>query len=340
MAFRGSEDGEVSHGIADDPWVRFSELHEAFDSGRGFLGDKVPLRFAAVTLLAQPGSAADIVARVRAEDDAIAAALSWFSGIGSSIRLLIASLLVKNGDSANSFLAESQRVHGLFRDAGIRRGHVYETLAVLVLRQRLNGAAITEAHVSRFKAIYNEMKRYHWFLTGPDDFPACAILVTQPGEPEQIGAKIEDVYQALHKEAHLWRGEALQTASNILYLSALGADEIAARFTSLVQAFRARGIKIGQQDYDEVAVLCFLSSPVDKIVDSVAQTSDRVHATLSGVGKRMAFSVGTSIAFVRLVAGHDELGPLADAKVLLDMQAVIAARQAAAAAGAAGLAST
>ncbi len=334
MPFRTPEDKSASQGIAGDPWDRFVAIHDAFDADRGFFGDRVPLRFATVTLLAIDEPATDLVARVRAEDEALSSSLGWFSNIGASIRIMIAALLVKSGDSAGAFLAEVERTTQLFRAAKVRRGSIYETIAVLVMRQRLNGAPITEAHVERFKAIYEEMKRHHWFLTGPDDFPACAILTTQPGEPREIGDGIEAIYRALHKDTDAWRGEALQTASNVLYLSGLAPAEIADRFSRITEGFRSAGVRIGQAEYDEVAVLSFLARPVEGIVQSVVEGRDRVRGELRGVGKSMAFSLGSSIAFVRLVAGHTSLGPLADAKMLLDMQSIIAARQAASAAAA------
>ncbi|MEM6990138.1 MAG: DUF4003 family protein [Myxococcota bacterium] len=334
MPFREPEDKRASQGIEQDPFDRFAELYAAFDADRGMLGDRMPLRYAAVTMLASPHPAAELAATVRAQDKQLADNLGWFSNIGGSIRIMIAALLVKSGDSAPAFLAEAQRVQTLFRAAKIRRGSIYEVIAILVMRIR-SGAPIRDEDVDRFKAIYEELKRYHWFLTGPDDFPACAILVGQPGTPEVIGAKIEAIYRALHKHSDLWRGESLQTAANILYLSGLEPMEIAERFRKITEAFRAAGVRIGQAEYDEVAILCFLARPVEGIVKSVVDGRDRMRANLKGVTKSMAFSLGTSIAFVRLVAGHENLGPLADAKVLIDMQAIIAARQAAMAAAAA-----
>ena len=335
MAFRRSEDEPAAQGLQRDPWPRFVALHDAFDQDRGMWGDRAPLRFAAVTMLAMPGTAEDVAARVRAEDKAIADELGWLSDIGSSIRLLIAGLLVKQGDTAHGFLEEVERVSTMFRKAKVRRARIYETIAILVMRQRTGNQPLTMEHVERFKAIYDELKRYHWFLTGADDFPACAILVGQPGEPEVIGRQIEDVYQALRTRAKLWRGDPLQTAANVLYLSGLEADEIADRFARLAAGFKAAGVRVGQAEYDELAVLCFLARPLEAIVDSVVGMRDRIRKDLEGVDKSMAFSLGTSIAFVQLVAGHADLGPLADAKMLLDMQAILAARQAAMAAAAA-----
>ncbi len=315
-----------------DPLARFVELHDALDAGRGWLGDRIPLRYAAVTLLTTKGEPEALAASVRSCHEQLGKRLGVFTGVGSSVRMLLAAQLTKYGDTPDAFMAELGRVRELFRDIGVRRGGVYEILGVLVLRRVLLGQPATPAHAERFKAIYTQLKRHHWFLTGPDDYPACAMLLGQAGTPEAIGDGVEAVYQALRRDADLWRGEPLQTAANVLYLSHLQPAEVARRFADLVAGFRAAGYRVGQADYDEVAVLCFLALPTDKIVTTVMGYLQQMRAALSWVGKRMGLSLAASLAFVRLLGADARLGAVADAKVLLDMQAIVAARQAAAAA--------
>lgn len=311
------------------------EIHDGLEAGRGVFGDRVPLRFAAVTLLTTPGEATALVRRLRDHDAALGARLGWFSQVGPSMRLLIAAILVKYDDDAEAFLDEAERARQMLRAVSMRRGGPYEFLAALVLRRVRGGVPIEPADVERFQAIYEQMKRYHWWLTGPDDFPACAMLVGRPETPETIGESVEAMYRALHREADLVRGDPLQTAANVLYLSGLQPLEAARRFRLLLDAFREAGHRLGQREYDEIATLCFLAQPIERIVSSVLDYRDRLRESLSWLSKPMAFGLGAGLAFVRLL-GHDaQLGPLADAKVLLDMQTIIASRQAAAAGAAA-----
>ena len=317
-----------------DPLERFVALHDALDAGRGWFGDRVPLRYAAVTLLTTDGEPEPLAASVRQMHEALAGRLGFWSGVAPPVRMLLASQLVKHGDSAEAFIAELDRIREQFRAAGVRRGGVYEVLGVLVLRRVLRGQPVESEHVARFKAIYSELKRHHWFLTGPDDYPACAMLVGQPGEPRVIGDEIEAVYQALRTDAALWSGEALQTAANVLYLTHMAPTEVAGRFAELAAGFKAAGYRVRQPDYDEIAVLCFLATPADKIIATVMGYLHQMRDRLSWVSKRMGLSLAASLAFVRLVDGDPRLGAVADAKLLLDMQAIVAARQAAAAAAA------
>lgn len=324
MAFR---DAPGAPAAADDPLARFRALYAALDAPSGLLTDRVPLRLSAITLVPVPGDPAALAARFFAADAALEERLGWRTSTAPAVRRVIAAQLVKHDDDPAQFLAEVERVRGLFRAAELRNGGVYETLAVLVLRRVLAGAAIAPAHIERFAAIYAELKRHHWWLTGPDDFPACAMLVARPGAPAEIGDGIEAIYQSLHRSAGLWRGDPLQSAASVLYLSRLEPAECADRFAALVAAFRAAGATIGQAEYHELALLCFFALPVERIVGDVLGLRDELIAGRWFVS-RANFGLATNLAFVRLASRDGALGPIADAKLILDMQAIVNAREA------------
>ncbi|HGG56567.1 MAG TPA: DUF4003 family protein [Nannocystis exedens] len=335
VPFRSDDLETAHHLLPADPLVRFTALHRALEQGLRWWQDGVPLRLAAITMVTSRGEPEELATAIRSVDKEMEAQLPWYSSISASVRLILAAQIVKYDDSADAFLAEVSRMTKLFREVNMRRNEVHEALAVLVLRRVLQGQPAGLKEVQRMRAIYEEMKRYHWFLTGPEDIPACAMLVGRPGTPEQIGAGIEAIYQALNRDVGLWQGDPLQTASNVLYLSGLEAAEVAERFTLLMTAFRDAGARIGQREYDELAILCFLAQPIERIVESVLGFRDRLQAALKWTSKASAFNLAASLAFVRLVGTDVELGALADAKLLLDMQAIVAARQAAAAGAAA-----
>lgn len=331
MPFRSDDPATVPY-TPEDPLARFIELHTALDSERKWLHDRVPLRLAAVCLITTPGPADSLAAATRRRDADLRARFGWLTGVTAPISLLFAAQMVKYGDNPEAFVDEVERVRGMFRAVDLRRGGVYEALAVLVLRQFLGGKPIELPHVERLRDIYEAMKRHHWFLTGPEDFPACAMLVGRDEDAATIGAGTDAIYRALHDRAHLWRGDPLQTAANVLYLSGVEPATIADRFALLLAGFREAGVRIGQEQYDELAILCFLAWPVERIVASVLGFREQLLAALPWVGKPTALSLASSLAFVRVSGSDGALGPLADAKLLLDMQAIVAARAAAAAA--------
>ncbi len=330
MPFRSDEPAPVGVYVPEDPLARFSEIHDALDIERKWMGDKVPLRLAAVCLITTPGDPVVLAAATRRRDADLRSGLGWLSGVTSAVRMLIAAQMVKHGDDPVTFIDEVERVRALMRAAKVRRDAIYETLAVLVLRRVLGGQRIEASHIERFHAIYEAMKRHHWFLTGPEDFPACAMLMARDEDPQKLGDGTHAIYKALHESADLSRGDALQTAANVLYLSGVEPVAIADRFARLMAGFRAGNVKIGQEQYDELAILCFLAWPVERIVESVLEFRSKLLATQSWIGKDGALNLAASLAFVRIAGQDSGLGPLADAKLLLDMQAIVAARQAAA----------
>lgn len=327
MAYRSSDE-QPGIAVPADPLARFEELLTALDAGRGWMQDKAAVRLAAITLIVTPGAAVRLAANTRTAGAVLGERLGYFSGVDESVRLVIAAQLIKSGDHVDAFVDDMERVRALFREHGLRRGGVYEVLAILVMRRLLG--PIEPAHVERFRAIYEAMKAHHWWLTGPEDFPACAMLLARPEDPSTIGAGADAIFRALHERAGLWRGDPLQTAANILYLAGLDPAEIAGRFVALVDGFRAADAAIGPGEYDEIAVLSFLAQPVDRIVATVTDLRDGLRTRLRWLGKHDALSLGAGLAFVRLVGSEGALGALADTKLLLDMQAIVTARQAAA----------
>jgi hypothetical protein len=330
MPFRGHDSGTAPERI--DPLARFLQLHRELDTGRGMLGDRVPLRLAAVGLITAEGDVPSLVARVRSCDAELATHFGWLSGVDQSVRLVLAAALVRANESAPEFVTALEHGRALLRSAKVRRGGVHEVLAMLVLRRVVGGGPIEPAHIERFQAIFAEMKRHHWFLTGPDDFTACAMLVGRRGTPAEIGEHCEAIYRRLADAPQTWAGDPLQNAANVLGLVELAPDEAAQRFLDVATALRAAGIRVRKAEYDEVAVLSFVPRAADKVARTVADFRQQIVAELAWTERELATSLAASLTFVRLLSDDDTIAALGDAKLLLDMQSVVAARQASGAA--------
>jgi len=173
------------------------------------------------------------------------------------------------------------------------------------------------------------MKKYHWWLTGPDDFPACAMLVNQTGSVEEIGQAIESVYKDLHKQKFS-RGDPLQTAANILYLAKRPSIDIAHQFRQLADGFKNSGVSIWQSDYDELAILTFLKHEATHIVRRTLEIREELKKIRPKLDRGMSFNLAASIAFIDLMRYDENLKIISDAKALMDMQAIINAQNAAA----------
>jgi hypothetical protein len=97
----------------------------------------------------------------------------------------------------------------------------------------------------------------------------------------------------------------------------------------VASALRAAGVKIGQAEYDHVAVQTFVPRSAEAIAADVAELRSRVADALSWGESSTATSVAANLAFVRLVADERDgrVGALAYAKLLLDMQSIVAMRR-------------
>lgn len=325
--------------LPSDPLARFVDLYETLNADRGWWQDASCLRFAAMAAVTCPGTPTRVADAIRDVAAEISDREGWFGNLRSPLRFIVSAILVLNEDSAHEFLAEVERVRKMFRTARLRRGGIYETMAILILRIAREKKPVTTDIVARFQAIYDEMKRHHWWLTGMDDFPACAMLASQPETPAEIGAGIEDIYQQLHA-ARFKRGDALQTAANLLYLARLDSRAIAERCRALADNFRARGARIGRDQYDELAILSFLKHRATLVVERVLAYQADIRQLKPKPDRSLAFNLASSVAFLDLVQMDEDLKEITDAKALMDMQSIINAQQAAAACAAATVACT
>ena len=319
--------------LPKDPLSRFRDIYEALNAERSWYQGASPLRFAALSAMMCTGDARKIAAEIRRVGERIKEESGWFGALNSDLRFIVAAMLILNGDTARGLLNEVKRVQEMFREASIRRGSIYETMAIFVLRMSSERKLVSMTTVNRFKSIYETMKKYHWWLTGPDDFPACAILTGRSESVELIGSTIERIYQALRSEGFS-AGDPLQSAANLLYLVESTPAEIARRYRDLAEGFKRAGVSIWQSDYDELTILSFLDHPAKLVVDRVLAHREDMAALRPKPDRSLTFNLASSIAFCDLVGIDGQLKRITDAKALIDMQAIIAAQQAAAVAAA------
>ena len=313
--------------LPKDPLRRFQEVFEALNAERGWFSDVSVLRFAAIGALTCEGNPTAVAQAIRANAEQLKERSGWFGELTGELRFIVASRLLQTGDRPDDFMAEVERVRTMFRAAGMSRGGIYEIMSILILRG-MQKEPITDPVIGRMQALYEEMKKHHWWLTGVADFPACAILVGQPGSPESIGLAIEDIYQALYT-AGCRRGDPLQAAANLLFLAHEKPSVIAGRFHALIEAFRGNGQRIWQSEYDEVAILAMLNMPAADVVARTCQIAEELREWRPRPDRALAFNLASSIAFIELAQAGESAQGVTAAKALVDMQAIINAQQAA-----------
>jgi hypothetical protein len=315
--------------IPADPLARFREIYQALNARRGWLESATPLQFSALSLITTPGEPDDIAAGLYALAEDLQKRTGWFGDLRSPTRFLIAANLLRAGESAEMFCAAVADASEIFREQDLRRGSAYEAIAILMLRQQDPHGRVHARQVTRFRAIYRMMKSYHWWLTGPDDYPACALLGAREERPHEIGRRVEAFYLKL-KEMGLSAGDDLQTVSHILYFNPTADDEVLVRFQSLHDGFRAAGISMQRSDYDEIAILTFLDHDAAAVVGRVMEHREVMAALKPNPGRSLTFSLACGTAFLELAKLTPALESVAEARLLKQLEDIVQAQSAAA----------
>lgn len=313
--------------IPDSPLDRFTAIYQAMAKISPWWTDASRLRHGAMAAIMCDGDAREVAQRVRATSKALEKASPWHWGVSSSVQFAVSALLLQNGDTPTGFIKELKRVRKLFRQQGLHRALQYELLAVLILRIQANNKPISSEAIHRFKVIYEEMKRHHRWLTGPDDFPACAILTGQPGAPRKLGDDIEGLYQELHNHK-FDKGNALQTAANIMYLAEGSSRTVARRAANLRDELKRHKIRTSSYDYHELAVLAMLELPADRIARRVVEIREGLRRIRPKIHLGRPLALAAGIAFVDLVAPTEKAKAASNASTLIRVQAMVAAQQA------------
>ena len=312
-----------------DPLARFRAIYDDLNVRRSWHQDAMPLRYAAIALTLAEGEPYQIADRLYTAADELKARTGWFGPLRSSVRFVVAAALLRRGEHVGRFCDEVERVGQMFRDAGLRRGSIYEVLAILIL-QGEDGERIEPAQVARFAKAYASMKEHHWFLTGPDDYPACALLARRDESVAETARRVEGFYDGL-RAAGLPRGEALQLASHLLCVNPAAPQTVLARFRALHAGFRGAGIAMWQADFDELAVLTLLEHPPAVVVERVTRHREVMRGLRPKPDSLQTFSLACDTAFLSLVAEMGAAGAI-DATAVMLVQSAIAAQHAAAAA--------
>ncbi len=318
--------------VPENPLERFCALYNALLEDRPWWQGQTMFRYCALALTTLPGEPREIAAQLDALSEELSASTPWYKR--SSVGTMLAALLLRHGDGVKDFLAEIERVGAMFREHWRFSGNTYEALAIQVLRQNSNDHRVSVAQVTRLAEIWADMKQHHPWLTQKSDWPACALLSNSSATPGQISFRTEALYKGLH-ERDFQRSDALQTATHVLFFHADEPSVVCNRFEKLYAAFKASGLWMGSQDYDEIALLCFAPQPPDEVLRVVQRHREAIKGLRPAPDKQSSFSLACGTALLELARGSATAGLLGDAQTLINIHMILAAQQAAAASAAA-----
>jgi hypothetical protein len=199
---------------------------------------------------------------------------------------------------------------------------------VLILRVLAGGSPTSMPIVERMHAIYLQMKKKHWWLTGRGEVPVCALLSSLHSGPEEIADTVEGIYKRLH-DHHLIAGRDLRTASYMLALRGLPACETTDRFVAIVELLHAKSHPLFHDAYDKIALLSLLNHGPDKILQRLDHMTDMLTDLAPLQFTDVNFTIATDLAYLDLVALDDQMHPLIRSEDLHRMQVLIRLQRAA-----------
>jgi hypothetical protein len=255
----------LSHLPNTDILQRFVALQAQLADGSDWQTEPTWLRFAAQTAVLCAGEPDETAQRIRDGAETLRSIADHFGDLATPWRFVVAALLTQNGIDPVDFARELPADHELLRNAGVRHGGRYETMAIAILRHLGRGSPLEAGQAGRLKALYAGLKRHHWWLTGPDDLPACALLTCLDRTPERITEAVETNHRLLHELGHRNGGNLLHAAC-LLTLVDLPHNHAVWRFDHLAQEFSHQLAPLEREDYDAVALLCLLDQHADLVV--------------------------------------------------------------------------
>ena len=282
-----------------DVLERFTALYRALSANGDWRDQPAWLRFAAHAAILSPLEPSQTAARIRTAADRLRRDARWFSDLSSPLRFVIAALLVQDGVDPAQFGEELARDHERFRVAGVRHGGCFETLAIAIMRHLARGPIPAERIVA-LKAMYDELKRHHWWLTGPDDLPACACLAGLGYPAAATAAAIDSHYRQL-QAAGLIRGNHLLACAQLLALGDRQPEAAVARVTGLVREFARQGDSVWHEDYDAVALLSLLDQEPALIVARFEELHGGIARLVPQLFGQADFNLATDLTVLDLV---------------------------------------
>lgn len=252
------------HSVA--PMERYRAIITALEPERESWINDFWLRIAAQIAVLSPDDPIHLAKRIRLLGEALASHARWYQDLDSPQRFVIAAMLIEHHIMVYDFLAEHGRIAALLDQVGLRSSGFHHDMTVLILMISPEHVGCTILEAERLKAIYLAMKRFHWWLTGVDDLPACAALAQCHGSAIEVVTRAEACYQLLH-ESGLARGEHLQTAANLLPLTGLGPDVAVARYRALKSHLESREGTLQPSHYEVLSLLSLLDHAAETVIN-------------------------------------------------------------------------
>jgi hypothetical protein len=200
-------------------------------------------------------------------------------------------------------------------------------IAVLTLRLRSAAFPVGDTEIARIRGLLGQMRSRHWWVSLPEDLPACALLGGCRGSSHRLEAQVEKAYLALLDHGFAG-GLHLHAAAALLPLVGLSGERATDRFLGVAQAFRQYGPP--RPVYaPALALLCLLDHEPEAIAEQSRAIDAHLSSTLAGPLGHTGLLVTAGLAFLDL-APYQRDGTLARApearrRLIRDFQSALIA---------------
>lgn len=305
---------------------------EVFDSLRKTKGLKAGpnvLRFTALSLASSTVEEPEMALRETA--DLLYRETGFFSPLRSVIRFALAAMVIRRGLDPARVLEGVEATLESFKEEKLSRSSVQGGIAAFLLCLDAGGQAAPTHRVRNTKAILDRWNEDHRWLTGTDDLPMAAFHATRDLPPEEVGRRVEDLYQALRERGYR-RGNGLQLATHLLCVSAEHVVPLAERFHQVATALEEQGIKVRPSTYDETALLSLTSLEPAEAAGVARDLQQRLREHKPKPPAPIAFSLAVGLILARETERIRQLEGTGDLAALDGIRGIIEAQQAAMAA--------
>lgn len=318
------------------PLERFLALAQAFKAESSWSDDTELQRWAAIVLSQSERGPAELVHATRAIISDWRSQVRWWRDTAGSARAFLAATLVLDSLPVSEFLRELERVRDRFRALRLPRSGLAESLALAVLLRGAKDARVDDARLQRIAELYQRVKQDHRFLLGSGDLPTLALLATTDESANEIGRRVEELYEDLRSRGFR-ASSALLAIPHLLFFHPTSDRRACTRFEELWNQFKEQGLHMHSGDYDELALLSFAPGAPSGIAKRVLAHRERIRGELRPKpGRDAGFSLACATTFLELSERAPSSTRLAHLQAVMQVRSVIVARQAAMAAASSG----
>lgn len=246
--------------------LRCEQLIENRDRVRSvFAWDTELIHLACAGIYTSKGKQVDID-MLKSCKDLIKHKVSAFSNFKSTARTPIAAMLAVSGNPERTLdngLAVYQMLKKEFFSSA------YLPITAVIIAQMAEPSSY-ETIAAKTRAIYDEMKAKHPFLTSAEDSAFSAMLALSDKTGGGLIEEAENCYRILKTE--FFSSNAVQTLSHVLALCDGTADEKCRKTMELFTRLKAAGYKYGTEyELSTLGVLAMGVTNVDEIVRDIIE---------------------------------------------------------------------